>query len=56
MVIGKRITFKEGEAEKEAIAEDINKLGGLCVVLDDGSRCVLSSGEISIRVKSKGDL
>ena len=42
-----------GNQVYDAVAEDIDRRGGLIVRLADGSREVLQSGEITIRSKAK---
>ncbi len=49
MVLGKRIVFYENGAEYFGEALDIDEYGRLTVRLDDGSKKILSSGEISLR-------
>lgn len=49
MVLGKRIIFTEDGVETSARALSVDDVGRLTVVLDDGSKKILSSGEISLR-------
>ncbi|MBE6597388.1 MAG: biotin--[acetyl-CoA-carboxylase] ligase [Ruminococcaceae bacterium] len=51
IVLGKEIIFFEGHRATSGRAVDIDELGGLVVLLDDGSTKKLSSGEISLRFK-----
>ena len=50
-VIGAPITFIENGVSYSGEALDITDRGALCVRLSDGSERVLSSGEISVRMK-----
>lgn len=54
MVLDKRVVFYENEKAHFGVAESIDKDGRLCVALDDGSKKILSSGEITLRL-DKGD-
>lgn len=51
MVIGQEIVFIRGGEEFAARALDIDKEGGLVITLPDGTREILRSGEISLRVQ-----
>ena len=51
VVIGQEITFLENGAQYSAIAKKVCDDGSLEVVLDSGESRVLSSGEISLRLK-----
>lgn len=55
IVLGKRITYTQNGILREGIAEAINKFGHLLVRHDDGTEALLSSGEISLRIKDEGD-
>lgn len=50
-VLGNEITFVENGISYDAFAYDIDSMGYLYVRLTDGSEHVLSSGEISLRIK-----
>jgi len=50
MVLGKRITYYDGDKACSATAIGIDGSGGLVIQNEDGSSKVLSSGEISIRL------
>lgn len=50
LVIGKKITVLSADGPYEAVAEDIDDSCGLIIKKEDGTRKVLSSGEISIRL------
>jgi len=50
LVIGKRIKCISGDTSFYALAEGIDDSGGLIVLKDDGSRQLLRSGEISVRL------
>ena len=52
-IIGREITVWRGNQVYDAVAEDIDRRGGLVVRLADGSREILQSGEITIRSKTK---
>lgn len=49
-VLGKRITVWRGDECYPAVAQAVDENGGLTVCREDGTREVLASGEISIRV------
>ena len=49
-VLGKSVKFTENGVTYNGIAEDILGNGALVVLLDDGSRHTLASGEISLRL------
>lgn len=49
MILGERIKYLKNNEWFEGYAEDIDDLGGLVVLHDDGHREVLHSGEISVR-------
>lgn len=51
-VLGKQISFIKNGVAKSGIASEINDEGHLTVILDDQSREVLASGEISVRIQS----
>ncbi len=51
MVIGKDIRFLEGKEWTNAHALDIDDVGGLIVRLENGEERVLSTGEISLRLR-----
>ncbi|MBU5676277.1 biotin--[acetyl-CoA-carboxylase] ligase [Alkaliphilus sp. MSJ-5] len=48
-ILGKEIKIIQGNLEKKARAIDINNEGLLLVQMDDGSKELISSGEVSIR-------
>ncbi|QUH19827.1 biotin--[acetyl-CoA-carboxylase] ligase [Alkaliphilus sp. B6464] len=48
-ILGKEIKIIQGNLEKKARAIDINDEGLLLVQMDDGSKELISSGEVSIR-------
>lgn len=50
MVLGREITYQERGGEIRARAIGVDELGGLEIELADGSRQVLRSGEISLRL------
>lgn len=50
LVIGKKVRFASKEQWQEAIAVDIDADGGLIVEMEDGSRQVLRTGEITLRL------
>ena len=50
LVIGTKITVLSAEGPYEAGAEDIDDSCGLIIKKEDGTRKILSSGEISIRL------
>lgn len=50
LVIGNKITVLSAEGPYEAVAEDIDDSCGLIIKKEDGTRKILSSGEISIRL------
>lgn len=52
MLIGKEITVIRGNESYLAVAEDIDRGGGL-VISRDGKKEVLTSGEVSVRVKNE---
>lgn len=49
IVLGKKIVFISQGEKQSALALDIDKAGGLVVLLPDNTQKTLSSGEISIR-------
>ena len=51
-VLGKQITFTQNGITQIGIATEINDEGHLSVMLDDKSRVLLSSGEITVRLKN----
>lgn len=51
-VIGRRVTVLRGGEEYSATVLGIDDRAGLIVRTDEGEECVLSSGEISVRVKA----
>lgn len=51
-VLGRRITFTQNGIAQSGLATEINDEGHLTVALDDGTRAILSSGEISVRLDS----
>ncbi len=51
-VLGKQITFTQNGITQSGRATEINDEGHLSVTLDDGSRVLLSSGEISVRLQN----
>lgn len=51
IVLEKRVTFVENGEALEGFAESISDDGALTVLLDDGKRHELKSGEISLKVK-----
>lgn len=53
LVLGKTIKCIQGAKTYLAVAEEIDDAGGLVVRLEDGTREVLHSGEISIRLAEK---
>ena len=53
MVLGRKIRYRRNEAVFRATAVGIDDSGGLIVQNEDGSRLVLHSGEISIRLDRK---
>ena len=55
IVLGHRITYTQNGTLCEGIAEEINEFGHLLVRHDDGAKALLSSGEISLRIKNEGD-
>lgn len=48
-VFGKKINFKQGKQEFEAVPIDIDQQGGLIVKMKDGEHRTLSYGEITIK-------
>ena len=48
------IIFIENGEEYRAFAEDVDSMGFLKIVLPDGKRRILSSGEISVKVEGHG--
>ena len=52
VVLGKDVNFIENGVSYSGIAEDILDNGALVVLLDDGSRHTLASGEISLRLRT----
>lgn len=53
IVLGKAVTFIENGQSFSGIAESISDDGALTVVLENGDKHVLKSGEISLRVKQR---
>lgn len=51
-VLGKQITFTQNGITQIGIATEINDEGHLSVMLNDKSRVLLSSGEITVRLKN----
>ena len=51
LVLGKQITFEQNGVVQEGVASDITNDGGLVVQTADGSTEILTSGEITLRVK-----
>ena len=51
-VLGKQITFTQNGVTQSGIATEINDEGHLSVTLDDNSRVLLSSGEITVRLQN----
>lgn len=49
MIIDKKINYTENGTTVSATAVDIDDLGGLCVVLENGQEKILRSGEITVR-------
>ena len=49
-VLGKRVTYLRNGIRREGIASEIDGRGRLTVVHDDGSRVLLSEGEITLRL------
>lgn len=49
-ILGKTVSFKKNNADYTATAVDINESCNLIVMLSDGTKDVLSSGEISIKL------
>ena len=49
-LIGRRITVISGEERRDATALEINDDCQLKVRMDDGEECVLSTGEVSIKL------
>ena len=54
VVVGRDIIFIENGEEYRAFAEDVDSMGFLKIVLPDGKRRILSSGEISVKVEGRG--
>lgn len=52
MILGQDIIFKKNNEWFEGFAQDIDENGGLAVLLKNGQRVVLQSGEVSIRKKN----
>ncbi len=55
IVLGKPITYTQNGILREGIAEQIDECGHLLVRHTDGTHSLLSSGEISLRIKDEGD-
>lgn len=55
MVLGKAITYWKNQCAYDGIAEAVDQRGHLTVRHADGSRCVLASGEISLRLRGRND-
>ena len=53
VVVGRDIIFAENGEEYRAFAEDVDSMGFLRIVLPDGKRRTLSSGEISVKVEGR---
>ena len=53
LVLGKSVRFTQNGVTREGVAEEIDGMGALTVRLSDGTRQLLSSGEITLRVQSK---
>ena len=51
LVLGREITYIENGVSYHGVAESINDSGHLTVRREDGTRAVLASGEISLRLK-----
>ncbi len=49
-IIGKNITYSKNNVEYSAVVNDINEQCNLIVTRTDGTRDILSSGEISIKI------
>ncbi len=49
-VLGKNITYSKNNVEYSAVVNDINEQCNLIVTRTDGTRDILSSGEISIKI------
>lgn len=50
-VLGRRVTFSQNGESREGVAVSVNDDGGLEVRLDNGCTVLLSSGEITVRLK-----
>ncbi len=55
VVLGRAVTYTAGDKRGSGIAEDIDENGALYVRLEDGSREILNSGEISLRIKKEDE-
>jgi BirA family biotin operon repressor/biotin-[acetyl-CoA-carboxylase] ligase len=55
IVLGREVTYTVNGECFEGIAEDIREDGGLCIVRPNGTKTVLSSGEISLRIKKEDE-
>ena len=53
MIIDRDIDFYENNVRRSGKATDINRDGGLVVLLPDGSTTTLSSGEVTVRLTNK---
>lgn len=53
IVLGRTVTFTRGEGTDVGVAEEITADGGLMVRRSDGTRVVLNSGEITLRIAEK---
>ena len=51
MMLGKKITVHSAQESYPAVAIDIDEECHLIVTLEDGSKRILSSGEISTKIK-----
>lgn len=49
-MLGRAVSFVSAEGEHQAVAEDVSEDYGLIVRFDDGSRKLLKSGEISVKL------
>ena len=50
IVLGQAITYCQNGVERSGVAEAIDDLGRLTVRHEDGTTCLLASGEISLRI------
>ena len=53
LVLGRSVRFTRNGVTQEGVAEEIDSMGALTVRLADGTKQLLSSGEITLRLQSK---